>query len=644
MSTTKGSGVYSTITDASATSASVGQAVTSIWPMLTKKGSQFTTVTLDDYEEKIGYDLAYNPGYLGLKAALQVVASLTVMRLNKNAKVSNILLFQSGRYASLSDLADPTQIASATLLLSDGPFTATTTVTRAQAAAILAGSLKIYLSGALVAHDDGAGAIVADNSSGITGTVVYTGGTSSFTLNYTGSKTLTASYTPNEVVALAIPAASAGNWGPPSVSLSPAVKSVSVASGATVAVGEAVTASTLKVYSNNALVAHDNAGTLVADNSSGVAGTVNAATGVITFSTQPSTNLLTVTFVRASNTQYDLTVYEPSGISSYSTLESRTFSTVLADSNYIGKLPWQTITPVIVSGISSVTTFGSSASPLPLLNGSDGTLIPAVEINTGLLDARSETFVVMNGLTSSAYPNAFLTYAESKNRFRVLADAPAFTTYDAIAAWRVANLVATARGALYAVPDYVSTDIGTLPIWPSVKVLLAYANMYTKTGTLSYPVAGYLYGATSATSLLPTDFALHKAELKQNRINYITVGSKGPVIWEERTLYALESDLSYAYVPFILDDVTAQLASFMQNYTFKLIGPDDLQNIQTGLDAVVTKKLSEGFLWSGKVEVPSFETVKETGIRQATIPVTVQVAQDGEEWTINVVVTNTAVA
>jgi hypothetical protein len=648
MASFKGSGVYTTLTDSSFSAATVAAAVTGIFPMLTKKGGTFTTVTAANFQDKVGYDLAYNPGYLGLKTALQNVASITVMRLNKNATVQNLILFQSGRYSFYTGILDPTTIGTAVLAVTDGPYTTLTTVTRPQIPYITVNTLKIYdvsvpATPVLVAHDTGAGAIVADAGSGVTGTVAYTG-SPTFTLNYTGTKTLSATYTPAEVVAVAIPGSSAGSWGPIFATVSQALKTVNAATAASVPLGEAVVSSSTKIYSAGVLVAHDNAGTLVADNTSGVAGTVNSSTGVITFSVQPTTSLLSVAYTPASSTNYTLAVYQASGVSAYTPLESQDFSTVLTDSNALGKLIWSNITPILVSGFTSAKTFGSAASPLPLLGGSDGALMLASDINSALLDSRSETFIIMNGITSSAYANVFLNYADIKQRFRVLVDAPAFSTYDATAGWKVANLKATNRGALYAVPDYVASDIGPLPLWPSVKVFMAYANMYSKAGVLKYPVAGYQFGATTATSLLTTDFSLHEAELKLNKVNYVKIGSQGPVIWEERSLYGLESDLSYNYVTFILDDLSASLKSFMSNYTFRLITPDDMQRIQVGLSAIVNANITARFLWTGKVEVPSWASILASGVRQATIPVTVQVAQDGEEWTVNVILSNLAVS
>jgi len=722
----KGSGVYSTITDQSQSAGSAGLGATCIIPMLTHRGGTvgsstgpFTpNVTLANYAALVGYDLTYNPNYLGLVTLLQTMAQVTVMRLNINAYAGNVILFQSGRYMSLFNLANPAAIGTSVLQYADYGETGTTTKTinyPSITPLVTTSSLKVYTAGTttLVAHDNGSGTLVADGGSGVTGTITYTA-SPVLVLNFTGTKSFDIVWTPNEVTALAIAMNTPGNWGPIGITNIAASLTISAATAAAVSLGQQAVASSTIIYNAGVQIAHDNAGTLVADNSSGVAGTLVTATGIIAsvtvaaagtgyttstqtlsggsggqiaivasggaiisatifaggsgysnasgvavpggtggtvnitvtanttinFSVQPTGSLLSITFVPTVSTSYTMSVYQQVG-SLWNLLESQTYSTLSTASNYLNNLTWANLFAVNISGFTGVSSFGTSGSPIVLNNSSDGTLMTPSQITTSLLAARTETFIICNGLSQS-YQNIFLQYVDTNQRFRVIGDVPAFATYDASAAWKLSSY-ATNRGAIYAVPDYVQTPIGSLPIQPSIKVMLGYANMFSKIGNLKRPVAGYLYGSTTATSLLATDYAAHPADLKNAKINYIKIGNKGPVIWEERSLYAGESDLAYNYVTFILDDIVAQLTSFMSSFTFKLIGASDLQVIQAGLTKVVTDAQSAGDLWSGKAVVPSFAAIQASGVRQCTIPVTVQVAQDGEEWTINVILTNVAV-
>jgi hypothetical protein len=719
----KGSGVYNTITDQSQSAGSAGLSASCILPLLTHRGAQFETVTLANYQQKVGYDLAYNPGYLGLVTLLQTMSQVTVMRLNKDAYAGNVLLFQSGRYMSQSNLANPASVgASPFTYLAAGVTGTSSASTGAISVVGTAKSTVVYAPGtSTVWATDSAvsGTLVATaagTAAGISGgTVTYGGTSTTVTVTFTGTKTVDVGFTPNEVVSLAVSANSAGNFGPLGIVHTAQPATVQAVNASTVSLGQAYVAGSLAIFNSGVQVGHDSAGTLVADNGSGLAGSVTNTAGIVatvsiasggtgyssgtvalpggtgatvaitavggvitaasivtggsgysagttaalpggtggtlsitvtssalvTFTTQPVGALLTFTFIPSSVSVYALSVYSRAS-GSWVLLESQSYSLDPASSIYLPLLTWQNVVVQSFGAFSGSITFGSAQTPLTLANYSDGTQMLSTDVPTNLLASRSETFVVSNGLDIS-YQNLFLQYADANQKFRVLCDSPAWSTYDATASWRL-GLFATNRGALYAVPDFVQTAVGSLKIWPSIKVMLAYASMYTKTGTLKYPVAGYVYGATTATSLLATDYAAHPADLKNSRINYIKIGSQGPVIWEERSLYGGESDLSYNYVTFILDDLSSTISSYMSNFVFRIISAYDLIRIQAGLDNILNAQKAAGFLWSAKASVPSFSQIQASGVRQATIPVTVQVAQDGEEWTINVVVSATAVS
>ena len=81
----KKSGVYYYLTDNSVRIGG-GSGFGGIVPMYTMKGpvGELISVSAQDYRDKLGYDLGYNPSYLGLDTMLSSVARLNVLRMNVN--------------------------------------------------------------------------------------------------------------------------------------------------------------------------------------------------------------------------------------------------------------------------------------------------------------------------------------------------------------------------------------------------------------------------------------------------------------------------------------------------------------------------------------------------------------------------------
>ena len=71
MSTMLGSGTFTEIIDESFTSFTVVSATFLIF-MRTKKGADLEDITIDNFEDKVGYDIDFNNSYVGLNTLLPV--------------------------------------------------------------------------------------------------------------------------------------------------------------------------------------------------------------------------------------------------------------------------------------------------------------------------------------------------------------------------------------------------------------------------------------------------------------------------------------------------------------------------------------------------------------------------------------------
>jgi hypothetical protein len=304
--------------------------------------------------------------------------------------------------------------------------------------------------------------------------------------------------------------------------------------------------------------------------------------------------------------------------------------------------------------------FTDGASPWYSLDGgSNGSksLVPA-DINAiGTILVNSGANVVpLNGVTVDAsLVSAFIDVCGSQLK-SVFVDVPDLTadtldtgvytpnddliSYENCHDW-VSGLRRSEYAQAVAVPDRVATESGVVYLWPSASLFKIYAKMYADYGSVNYPPAGYTYGAVSGSNLLQSDFNLYGDELKTDRINYQMVGPRGPVMWEQRTLYALDSDLSYANTVFILRDLRERILIFMANFNFRYTTPMELLNIQSGLEAILSEFKSNYFLVNYVLKVPTFEEAQAAG-RNLDILLDVSVVSDAEVITIGVALQNAA--
>ncbi len=168
-----------------------------------------------------------------------------------------------------------------------------------------------------------------------------------------------------------------------------------------------------------------------------------------------------------------------------------------------------------------------------------------------------------------------------------------------------------------------------------------YANMFNSYGTLNYPPAGYTYGNVAVSNLLTTDFYLYGDQLKTQKINYQKIGSLGPVMWEQRNRYALESDLSYISTVFILRELKNRVVNFFSQFNFRFTTPSVLLTMTSGLQTILAGMQAANFLVGYKFQIPSYREAQAAG-RLLTVKISVSVISDAEEIQIDVTLENAA--
>jgi hypothetical protein len=301
-----------------------------------------------------------------------------------------------------------------------------------------------------------------------------------------------------------------------------------------------------------------------------------------------------------------------------------------------------------------LSAFTNGASAWFSLGGGDngGKNLTVVDINAieRVIANSNANVVVLNGLTQRGeIIDAFVQVCEKQLRSVFIdipdltgdmADVGVYTPNDDVISYTqchdwVNALYRSEYAQTAAVPDRVTLEEGVVYIWPTVNLFKIYAKMYNDYANVNQVPAGYLCGTIAASGLMDSDFNLYGDELKTDRINYQMIGPRGPVMWEQRTLYALDSDLSYANTVFILRDLRARVLNLMSNYNFRYSTPMDLLGIQSGLDTILGAFKKSLYLVNYTLLVPSFEEAQAEG-RDLTIAIDVSVINDMEVIHLNV--------
>ena len=660
MAVMRGSGVYSTEVDESFQSFDTVNLKFMV-PMMTKKGEvgKLNTVSIGDFKKKIGYDLEYNGNYLGLGFLLGAVTQVDVFRMNKGAKYGNVAIFHDGTSYSTEGVEDLDVLEAAECLRSEEELAvilegSATTLTYAVGESIKPESVFIRIDNLLRATDDGEGVIVPDqaNGTGITGTVNYETGEVALSIPEILSDTFVSPYATmtyihdadlSVIVAMKTP----GDWDDLGVRMSryyDLYESIESDGSVSVVLPDALSdlsgAYRLKDISGNIIATtgplSGNTWTVTGvGQGAGITGTVAKDTKTVTLTlpdTMVSGGAIVLNHEYIQNDPYFLvevlrkvTVGETS---SYIVAEFAKVSFSETLDNFVENVTFENIQLIQVGGVPF-----SSTTEIDLLYGDDGTNPSAAEVDFSDVDPSSFNMICMNGVIGAAMVSKFVQYFEQYNKI-TLFDIPNVETF--VAAKLYADMVYASKNALaYWVSDLRTVGNKIYSIYPSVNAALAYARMFRSTGYLNYPPAGYQYAAVAAEKLLSTDAGINAAQLKQAKINYITMRSAGPVIWEHRTRYAYESDLSYASTVVSLIALQSRCKAFADNFPFRFVTPEILIQLRSGLEAIMGDYLQRGFIWMGEVVVPSFEEVKQNGARFMDIYCNVKFAEDGQEFTFN---------
>lgn len=658
MSTMQGSGVRVRETDESFTSydvVSLGLAV----PMMTKRGKvgEFNEVSASDFADIIGYDLDYSAGadsYLGLKSLLQSYSKVKVLRLNKDAYYGNVVVFRDGTFIQTNQITDPDLLEAVVCSRTrEASAASSSPVSLPLNEPVKPGTFRLLVAGIQWAHDDGTtGALVVDGThAGLVGTVNYSTGMTSITFPSGSSFPLAyvVQFTHDSDVAFIAHMESPGDWDDLAIRLSryfETLESFATSSSVALTLADPVLEGTgsyrLENISGDVLATSGVVTDHVAPiTGTGITGTINFATGAVALTfdagTFPAAGYPMVLehryILNEAHFLFEvLRKVSVNGSDSYSVLESKRISFISTASDYAGSVAFENVTLVPKASLQ-VMKIGDT-TPIDLLYGNDGTIPSASDLDFTKLKTSDFNMVCMNGLLGASLISAFVSFFSARG-ILVLYDVTNVQTSVAAAQY-AASVVASERSMAFWRGDFVTVDGKRRCIYPSVKAALAYALMFKKTGTLNYPPAGYQFAAVAATELLVTDAEDNLQYLKVNKVNHIIDGPSGPVMWEQRTRYAAESDLSYANVVMTLSAVENRCKAFGANFNFRIITADILVAIKTGLEAIATDYLTAGFVWKCDFDIPSFDEVKASGARNMTIPTVVKVAEDGEEFTFDV--------
>lgn len=176
-------------------------------------------------------------------------------------------------------------------------------------------------------------------------------------------------------------------------------------------------------------------------------------------------------------------------------------------------------------------------------------------------------------------------------------------------------------------------------IAPSTSYAYIYANMMKNHGSLCFMPAGNTYGTIAVENLMDCDFEMYKDYLKTNRVNWQRARNNGIVMWEDRTKYALNSDLSYINSVFIVDALREQIVDFEENFNFRYITRDDLINQDSGLTAILDDFITKNFLYSYTLKVPTYDEAQKSG-RTVKIRIEIVIMKDGQVINIDLVLKN----
>lgn len=589
----KASGVYLTLTDNSFItegSASVSVLV----PMLTVKGKiGLNRVTADDYKDIIGDDVFYNDRYLGLRRILENYSYVDVWRLNQETKLANAYFDADFTGDKQSDV-DAETFEDITHQYPEPGFA---------------------IAGKYTGDWGGLGAKISPRFN-------------------------TDTYINNN----------ANTTNPQTIE----IEDINLNEKETL--GDYEILGSLKFYNSTndvfvgAITIEEEGGSTVYKCHKVVDNLITTEVGSVTFdATNKATIVLTAPFskdtfwnvhlIPTQITEWNLHVasYNEDD-DTYTLLKTYEFSTLSNSEIYWEKVDFGDVQIFIGSAISAPDC--PLREYFNLENGSNGLteIIPS-DVDVGVLDKSKHTILLMNGMTEYQLVNRLAPKCESL-KIHLFADAPAYASYADLEVW-TKKIKQSEYVVIGARPDQTVRSDGKIAyIYPSVSYGEIFARMYGNYGNLNYPPAGPSYGTISVSDLIDCDYEMYKDELKTNRINYQT-STDGTMMWEQRTTYALNSDLSYIAPTFIVDTLSELIVNFERNFNFRYMTPEDINQQSSGLDTILKNYVEAGYLYSYELKVPSYAEAVKAG-RTLTIKIAIVVMKDSEVINIELNLTNAA--
>jgi hypothetical protein len=313
------------------------------------------------------------------------------------------------------------------------------------------------------------------------------------------------------------------------------------------------------------------------------------------------------------------------------------FSTNSASDIYWEKVNFGDIQIFLSGAIPS--NWEAVRSWVDLENGSNGDpVISAIDIDTSVLDTCGDNILLMNGLTDIKVVNRIASKCQSV-KIHAFVDIPAYSSYIDAEAWKKK----VAQGEYIAIagrPDQTENSDGSkIYIYPSVNYGCIFSAMMRNYGNLCFPPAGPTYGTITADDLIECDYEMYQNELKTNRINWQRVNSLGTMMWEQRTNYALNTDLSYIAPIFIIDDLSDQIVTFERQFNFRYMTRSDLLTQSSGLTSIFDSFVTKGFVFAYEIKMPTYEEAQRAG-RTLRVPMKVQISKDAEVIELELEITN----
>lgn len=591
------SGVYLHIYDNSFEAINGASSVKPIIPMLTTKGKLgLNMVTARTARDILGYDLEYNSNYYGLERILETVSYAMVWRLNQNAKLGNAYFADASSTKAFNNDAETVED-----IFNTDPkplfAVANKDVGNWQTTAI---KLKPTYTVGSVAN--------TNPTSTTTQIIEYddVSSTEKFTIGETEVEGGILFYNSSNSDVVGIVKKNVENN----------FKAYKVVDG--VVIDDVV-----------------EEGAIVTDKS----------VGTVTFTDNAITITLTAPFSKDSfytvrtlpSTIKDWTLVQSSYDGrNYNVQKEFEFSTDSESEMYIDNVDFGDLAVQVTGAIGSLEAIRSYFTLEGGSNG-DNTISP-IDVDTTILDTCGCNLMPMNGLTDYNLINRIATRAQT-NKIHMFVDAPAYAQYIDLEQW-ASHIARNEYVSICARPDKIKiSEKKSIYLYPSVNYIINYAKMLNNYGSLNFPPAGKTYGVVDASDLIECDYELYADELKTNRINWQRVYAKTPCIWEQRTTYALDTDLSYIAPVFIVDAVCADLKTFEMNFNFRYSNPTDILNQDSGLKKILDGYIENGFLYAYTLNMPTYEEAQKAG-RTLDIPITITVTKDAEVININVTLVN----